>query len=143
MTSITSANAVVTLTVPGLFNQPLQLQQFAADDIFGTDAIEIAETSMGVDGYLTGGFVNVPTKQTYSLQADSPSNFIFDQWALQQKAVRDTFVANGLIVLTSLGMKYTMTRGFLTQYQSVPDAKKLLQPRKYVITWQSGVPAPT
>lgn len=143
MTSLTAANAVITLTIPGVFNSPQQLQQFAADDATDTDTITTAQVQMGVDGFLSGGFVYVEVKQGYTLQGDSPSNFIFDQWAAAQQAAQDTFVANGVLLLKSLGTKWTWTRGFLTQYKPAPDVKKILQPRKYEITWQRMAPQPS
>ena len=142
MSSISSANAVLMLSVPLVFTTPVQLQQFAVDDIFDIDAIEAAETMMGVDGFLTGGYVNVPIKMNLSFMADSPSPPIFDVWYLAQKGV-DAFPANAVITLRSLATKWTFTRGFLTSYKPVPDAKKLLQPRKFGLTWQSAVPSPT
>ena len=141
--SITSANAVVMLTLPGVFDQPFQLQQFSAEDIFGVEEIEAAEVQMGVDGNLTGGFVNVPTPQSFYLMADSPANFFFDQWYAQQKAQQDTFIASGTVALKSVGTKYKMVTGFLTRYKPAPDAKKVLQSRRHIITWQSAIPNPT
>lgn len=141
--SITAANAVIMLTLQPIFLTPYQLQQFAADNIFGTDAIESAETSMGVDGVLTAGFVNVPTRQTYYLQADSPANDFFDQWYGRQKADQDTYIAGGTILLRSLGRKYSMVRGFLKTYQPLPDAGKVLQRRQHTIEWQSAIPNPS
>lgn len=141
--NITSANATVLLSVLGLFPSPIQLEQFAADDIFGTEAIEAGEAVMGADGHLTAGFVNVPTKQDYALMADSPSNFFFDQIYFQEKAQQTKFVINGIVLLTSVGTQWTMTRGFLTRYQPLPDAKKVLQSRKHSITWQTALPNPS
>jgi hypothetical protein len=141
--SITSANAVIMLTLPGIFNQPFQLQQFAADNIFGSEPIEAAETAMGVDGTLTGGFINVPTRQTYYLMADSPANVFFEQWYFQQKALQDTFIAGGTVALRSIGRKYSMIRGILRTYQPIPDAQKTLKELRHVIEWQSAIPNPT
>jgi hypothetical protein len=140
--SITAANAIIMLTIPGLFDQPFQLQQFAADNVFGVEPIEAAETAMGVDGVLTGGFINVPTRQTFYLMADSPANFFFDQWFQQQKAQQDTLIASGTETLRSLRTKYSMTRGFLTSYQPISDAQRTLKERKHTITWQSAIPNP-
>jgi len=141
--SITSANAVAMFTLPGVFDTPFQLQQFAADNIFGVEAIEAAETAMGVDGTLTGGFVNVPTRQTWYMMADSPGNFFFDQWYLQQKALQDTLIANGVIILRSLGTKYSMVRGFLRSYQPISDAQKTMKERRFIIEWQTSIPNPS
>ena len=139
--SITSANAIIMLTIANLFDVPQQIQGFASDDVFSTDAIAPAETMMGVDGLLSGGYVNVPVVQGFSLQADSPSIDFFDAWYAAQRAQNDTYVANGIITLSSLGRKWSMTKGYLTNYPMLPDAKKLLQPRKFSITWERVDPA--
>ncbi len=141
--NITSANATILLSVPSLFPAPYQLQQFAADDIFGTDPIQVGQEEMGVDGHLTSGFVNMPTKQAYALMADSPANFFFDQVALREKSDQTKYVINGVVLLTSVGTKWTMTRGFLSIWQPIPDAKKVLQSRKHTITWERVVPTPS
>jgi hypothetical protein len=140
---ITSANAVIMLSSPLIFPAPFQLQKFAVDDIYGTNPLSAGEAMMGVDGHLTAGFVNVPTEQNYSLMADSESNFFFDQIYLKERNNKTKYVINGVVLLTSVGTKWTMTRGFLTLYQPIPDAKKVLQPRKHTITWESAVPSPS
>lgn len=141
MASITGATAIVMLSVPGLFPVPQQLQGFAADDVFDTDTLESAEVLMGVDGRLSGGFVFVPVKQNYKLQADSPSIFFFDSWWSAQQQAQEVLPANGLVLLIATNAKYTLTRGFLTGYKPMPDIKKLQQPRPFAITWQSSLPA--
>lgn len=141
MASITAANAIFTLSITGLFPTPQQLQGFAADAVFETEPLQSAEVLMGVDGNLSGGFVNVEVKQGITLQADSPSIAIFDTWWSQQQAAKDVFTASGIITLKSVGTKWAMTKGFLTTYQPIPNAAKLLQPRKFGITWQSVSPA--
>lgn len=142
MASLTAANAVIVLAAPPIISVPFQLQGFSADDVFDTASIESAEAVMGVDGVLSGGFVYVAIKQGFTLQADSASNSFFDNWFLGQKALQDTVIGSGTISLPSLGIKYDLVRGFLTGYKPSPDAKKILQPRKFEITWQSATPSP-
>lgn len=139
--SITGANAVIMLSITGLFPVPQQLQGFAADDVFDTNTLASAEVLMGVDRKLSGGFVAVPVEQNYSLQADSQSIFIFDQWWAAQQQEGEVFPANGVVLLTAVQKKWIMTRGFLTSYKPIPDTKKLLQPQKFAITWESLLPA--
>ena len=141
MASITSANAIIMLAVPGVFSSPVPLQQFAADDIFTNDAIQAAETAMGVDGYLAAGFVYAPVSWSVSLMADSPSNDFFDQWYQANKLAVDVFRANGTVQLPSLNKKFNMVNGALTSYRNMPDAAKTLRSRAFVITWQSVDPA--
>lgn len=139
--SITAASAVYMLGVTGLFGTPQQLQGFAADEVWGTDPLKSAEVLMGVDGILSGGFVYVPIEQTITLQADSASNLLFDAWWNAMQGQQTPFPAQGTIRIRSVGSKYILTRGFLTTYQPLPDAKKLLQPRKFGITWNAVTPA--
>lgn len=140
--SITAANSIITLAVDSVFPAPVQLQGFAADDVFDIETIETTETLMGVDGFLSGGFVFVPIKWNIALQADSLSNFLFDAWFSAQTAARDTFTANGEVVLPTLHVSFILTNGYLTTYKPAPDGKKLLQPRKYGITWNTIQPIP-
>jgi hypothetical protein len=150
--TITGANAIYTLSISPpasspqvsatLFAAPIQLQGFAADDAFATEPLASVETLMGVDGILSAGFVYVPIRQTISLQADSVSNSLFDTWWNAMQTTKDVYLAQGVITLTTIQTKYALTNGSLTQYHPLADVKKLLQPRRYGITWQSVTPAP-
>jgi len=141
MASITSANAVFLLAVGSVFNAPVQLQGFATDDIFSTEALETAQVQMGVDGKLSAGFVYNEVKQSITLQADSASNAIFDAWVAANRAASDIFFAQGTVILRSIGTKWALTNGVLVSWPPIPDAKKLLQPRKFGLVWESVSPA--
>lgn len=141
MATLTAANAVIVLSIPLLFPTPVQLQGFTADDVLDTEALVAAETIMGVDGIMSAGFIFAEVKQSYILQADSASNALFDAWYSTQQAQRDLYFATGVVTLTSLGTKWALTKGALTSYIPLPGIKKLVQPRKYGITWESVSPA--
>lgn len=143
MTSLTAANAVITLTIPGVFSTPQQLQQFAVDDVADVDTLVVAQTEMGVDGFLSAGYVFNKVKYVYTLQGNSPSCFMFDQWKLANDSLQDSLPANGGLLLKALGTKWTWTRGFLVEWKPAPDVKKILQPRKFGVEWQTVAPAPT
>ncbi|MEG3386750.1 hypothetical protein V5H41_22315, partial [Salmonella enterica] len=55
--TITAADAIITLTVNNLYPSGVQLQGFAADNVYGTDPLVLAETVRGIDGKLSAGFV--------------------------------------------------------------------------------------
>ena len=135
-TTITSANSVFTLVVAGLFPAPVQLKGYASDKAFTTEAVDLAEVQMGVDGRMTAGFVPNPVKQTVTLQADSPSKDIFTAVIQAMKTAREVFYISGSISLPSTGESFTLTRGILTNAKQIPDAQKVLQPVDYVITWE-------
>lgn len=135
--SITAATATIMLSVRGLFPVPQQIQYFAADDVFANDPQQIAQVQMGVDGRLSGGFVFAEYVWNVSLQADSESVDLFEQWYAAQKTVKDLFTADGLVVLKSIGKKWIMNKGFLTSFLPMPDAGKILRPRRFGITWET------
>lgn len=141
MADITGATASLYISVPPLFAVPQKIEGFAADDIYDIDEIESVETTMGVDGILSGGFTWKPQPQSIMLQADSPSCAFFDAWFSSQLAARTTYVATGVISLPAIGLKMIQTRGFLRGYK-LPGAKKLLTPRRFRIEWNQVVPAP-
>ncbi len=135
--TITSANSVFTLVVAGLFPAPVQLRGYASDKAFTTEAVDLAEVQMGVDGRMTAGFVPNPVKQTITLQADSPSKDIFTAVIQAMKTAREVFYISGSISLPSTGESFALTRGILTNAKQIPDAQKVLQPMDFVITWES------
>lgn len=135
--TITSANSVFSLVVSGLFPAPVQLKGYASDKAFTTEAVDLAEVQMGVDGRMTAGYVRNPVKQTITLQADSPSKDIFTALIQAMKTAREVFYLSGTISLPSTGESFALTRGILTNAKQIPDAQKVLQPVDYVITWES------
>jgi hypothetical protein len=142
MPSITSSNAVYMLGITGLYPTPQQLEYWGVDEMFETDALVSAETQMGVDGHLSGGYIYNEVKQTLTFMADSPSCLIFDNWYASQKSAGENLIANGVIVLKGPGSKYALTRGFLASWTPIPSARKVLQARKFAITWESVQAAP-
>lgn len=136
-TTITSANSVFTIVVPGLFPAPVQLQGYSTDRAFTTNALVLSEVQMGVDGRMTAGYTPAPTEQTIALQADSPSRSIFTAIIQASKTAREVYYISGSIALPSTGESFTLVRGVLTTGKQVPDANKVLAPVEYTITWQS------
>ena len=141
--TLTGAGTIIMLSVPGLFDTPQQLQGFATDDIYDTDQIDAAETLMGVDGVLSGGYINVPVMQNFALQADSDSIEFFETWWSTNQSLQTVLTATGTTALTALQKKFAMIKGFLRRYKPMPDGKKLYQPQKFAIEWQQVTPSPS
>lgn len=140
--SLTAADAVIMLTIPGLFSTPQQLQGFATDNIYDVGSVAQAETAMGVDGFLSAGFVFNPVDQSFTLQADSLSNDLFDTWIATQQQGRSVIRCNGSTVLPALGKRFISANGVLVDAPPIPSAGKNLAPRKFLIRWQSVTGAP-
>lgn len=137
---ITAANSVYTITVPGLYNAPITLENYSADRAFETEARELAETAMSIDGYLNAGWVPNPVTQTISLAA-SMSAVVFDSIVAAQDAVRSLYRLSAEIQLPSVGRKYTMVRGVLRSIVSIPSAGRVLEARPFEIIWERVIPA--
>lgn len=142
MATLTNANSVLMLSVGGIFAVPQQLQGYATDDMFSAANVAPAEAVMGVDGKLSGGYTPYPTIIEITLQADSPSAFIFDTWSTAQDTAREIFIAQLTILLPGTGQKFACTKGIMTDKSPMPIGKKTLQPRKWAITFESVSPAP-
>lgn len=140
--TLTAANCVLLLSIKGLFDVPLQLQGFSADDVFGVDDLDTAETMMGVDGKLSAGWVPKEVTQSIMLQADSDSTVIFETWYQAQQSAKELYFATGLARLPAVNRSYVMTKGVLKQYNPVATAKKILQPRKFTLVWEAITAAP-
>jgi hypothetical protein len=135
--SITSANSVVTISVPGLFPVPQQLKGFSAERAWETGDLQLTESQMGVDGRKTSGIVFNMPEQKFSLQADSPSKQIFIAIQNAQKAKRDVYYISGTIDLPSTGESFICKRGTLKSAKPLADAAKVLQPMDFTIEWES------
>jgi hypothetical protein len=140
--TLTAANSAFSLQIAGLYPVPQSLQGYAIDDSFSVDDISPSEAIMGVDGKLSFGYTPYPTKIHVTLQADSDSNDIFDNWISAMQASREVYVANAAISLPGIGKKYIMTRGVLTGGNSMAGNKKTLAARKFEITFESCVVSP-
>lgn len=142
MPDITSSTTVLILSIPLLLPVPQQLQGWAADDIFSTARVVPVETMMGLDGTLSGGYIPTEKKMEIVLMAGSADNDFFDAWQAGQDASLAALPAFGMLTLPALGRAFTLINGYLTGYPPMSDGKKVLQPRRYEITWESIVGSP-
>jgi hypothetical protein len=140
--TITSADSVFVLSSADFALAAIQIQGFAADAAFSVDGADTAETSLGVDGKLSAGWVPRAYTQTITLQADSSSRDVFDGIILAQDANRTIYRLNAVITMPGLQRTYTMGRGVLNRVDIMPNAQRVLQPTTYTITWETVLPTP-
>ncbi len=141
MATLTVANSVFTLSCPDLDIAPVQIQGFATDDAFDTTAVKPVETIIGVDGRMSKGFVAFTVPFKFMLQADSPSILIMDAIQEAQEIKQEAFTLYASIVAPGLGKLWTFSNGGLTGYKKTPQAKKLMGPLDYEITWEKVISA--
>jgi hypothetical protein len=140
--TITSADATFVISSADFALAATILEGYAADAAFATDNADTAETSLGVDGRLSAGWVPRSYNQTITLQPDSPSRGIFDSLVGAQDAARTVFRLNGVINLPGNQYSYSLSRGVLKNYSSIPNAQKILQPMTFVIEWEKILAVP-
>ena len=109
MATLTAANCSLFLSITGLFPVPQQIQGFATDDAFAADEVEFAQTVMGVDGVMSGGYTPVMTPLNITLQPDSPSMSFFETIISAQKTARDVFRIDGFASLPSMAWRSLWT----------------------------------
>jgi hypothetical protein len=137
MGTITSANATIILTVPGVLSSGVALGQWAADDMFTSDSVAATEVVMGVDGHQSLGWLPHPVKIKFKFAADSYSIAYFDQWYYAQVQNQDAIAGGMVITMPGNGAKYNCTNGGLVNYKPIPDAKKMLEAQEFEISFES------
>ena len=143
MADITSANSKFVLAVPDVFATQQLVQGYATDDAFASEEIDVAEVLMGVDAKMSSGYIPVIIPMEIMLQADSPSILnVFEAWHGANLANQTNYLATGTIVMPSIGTQYQFVNGVLLRVTPFPQAKKILQPVRYRIAWQSYAASP-
>ncbi|MDO9765667.1 hypothetical protein Q7469_09695 [Glaesserella parasuis] len=128
--TITSANAVLLAKAVGYSRGFVQIEQYAADNAFTFNQTAVTETTMGVDGYQSGGWVPSETDFNIALAANSPSRSFFDGVKVHMQNQQETVPFEFDVTIPSIGKRYTAT-GFMTQTQSGTSAKKVLDSATY------------
>jgi hypothetical protein len=136
--TLTSANTVVSLSVPSLLGLTI-LQGYAPDDIYTIQAVNTAENMMGLDAILSSGYVPSARDITFKLMANSPSIAFFEAWGAGEDQALDKYPAFGIMSLPGLGKQFILTNGFLGARDFMPNAGKVLMPQTFSIAWQKVV----
>jgi hypothetical protein len=139
---ITAADATIVMTAPPIFTAGQVIAGFAPDDVFQVPQRQLAQTEMGVDGYMASGYIFNFQPWNFTLQAPSPSNSFFDDLVAAQDAAKATFYIQATVDLPSTGFSYILQNGTLVDYAPAPAARQVLQPRPYGIRWQKVIILP-
>lgn len=139
--TITSANASLFLTVPGLYDSPVKIENFSTDAMVSAAQVNPVVAEMGVDGHLSVGYTPTPKEITITLAADSKSRPVFDDWQAYQDAAKEVYVCSAQFIVPGIGKTFTGLRGALTAAQPMPNAAKTLQAPAYNITFESWTPS--
>ena len=142
MSTLSNANSVLLLKIERLYPVPLPIQGYSVDDAFTVPDVTSGETMMGVDGHLSAGYTPYEVPLEITLMADSASNIIMDQWIGAEQISKDKYVADVTLLIQGTGALYTFTRGFLKSFTPLPAGRKVLQPRKFTLGFESMTVGP-
>lgn len=137
MKTITSANAVLIITVEDIYPNGVEVQKFAADAAFATSDLTLAETRMGVDGQLAAGYTPQPIPLNVSLEADSPSYDVFANVMERQRTNMTLYQITAQITIPSLGKEFVLEKGVLQTGHPFSDSKKVLDPTSWGFVFES------
>lgn len=129
---ITAANAVLILTVEEIFPSGIELQMFGTDQAYDAPAADMAETRMGVDGFMVAGYVPNIQQVTVTLEAASPSRAQLATVAAAMVTNRRVYACTLTATLPAVNSRFTWTRGVIRNAARALSAAKTLQPT----TWQ-------
>jgi len=136
---ITSANAEAVLIADTVFPAGISLHMFGTDQAISMDAIDVAETRMGVDGRMVAGFVPAIYPVTITLEAASPS---LSSLALLWQAMtvnRTVYRCRLVCTVPSVRSVYTWVNGVLKNGAPFPSLAKVLEPTTWQFDFESFV----
>jgi hypothetical protein len=139
--SITSANASIVLTIPGVISAGVLLQNFAVNDILEPEPQTLTESRVGADGEVVGGYVFNLTKFRMMFQANSDSINAFYMWKAAQDESADVISATMKIIAPALGLDVTLQDVYCETLPFLPPLKKVAEELTVSLTanpnWQT------
>lgn len=130
--SITSANAILYITVPELYPQGFQVVNFSADAMFTNEAVDRSERQFGADGYFNVGYIFTEKTMTITLTGSSPSIPNFVNWLAVQDAGKTVLRCNAKVTLPGLKIEYDFVDGVIASAPVAQSSGKVLT--EYTIT---------
>lgn len=103
---ITSANASAVMTIEELYPNGVKLERFSTDAAIVADSQQVAETRMGVDGFMAAGVTPNIYPVTITLEANSPTATAFTTLCEAMSANKQIYVCNLTVKIPSIGKTY-------------------------------------
>lgn len=128
--TVTAANSILTLQIPGFFDTPIRIEGFQANNMHSYADAQMGETRMGVDGKQSIGYVAHDIAFTLSLEANSVSKDMLERFRAHCNANMETYLCNFVSTLTST-KKRTAFSGALVSCSGGTNAASLLEGSQY------------
>lgn len=134
---ITSANSKLHIVVPSFYPGGFDVDDYAAEDMFDTGALQNAEDMMSADGKYHAGYIFNPTELTITLMATSNAASLIADWYAAERTAVGKFACNAVLTIPALNVKYNFVNGILYTWTPTPPGKRVLQPRPAVFHFES------
>ncbi|HDL6888380.1 TPA: hypothetical protein PXL93_004389 [Yersinia enterocolitica] len=138
---ITSANSKLRIIVPSFYPGGFDVDDYAAEDMFDTGALQNTEDMMSADGKYHAGFTFAPTELTITLMATSNAAQLIGDWITAERTAVAKFACNAVLTIPALNIKYNFVNGVLFTWTPVPPGKRVLQPRPAIFHFESCTPS--
>ncbi|MDM2843253.1 hypothetical protein OGY83_06355 [Citrobacter sp. Cpo090] len=134
---ITSANSKLRIVVPAYYPGGFDVDDYAADNMFETGALQNAEEQMSADGKYHAGFVFNPPEFTINLMPTSNAGSLVDDWMAAERTAIAKFQCNAVLTVPALGAKWNFVNGILFTWTPTPPGRRVLQPRPAVFHFET------
>lgn len=135
--NITSANSTLRCVVPAVFPGGFTFDDYAADSMFTTGALQTKEDLMSADGKYHAGYVFNAAEFTISLTPSSDSAALLDQWSNIEKTTISALPCNMVLTIPALDASWNLVNGILYSWAPTPSAGRVLQPRQAIFRFES------
>lgn len=135
--NITSANSKLRIVVPALFPAGFDVDDYSADSMFETAALQNKEDMMSADGKYHAGFIFNPVEFTINVMATSQAGVNFDQLYAAERTAITALAVNATLSVPSLDAKWNFVNGVLYTWNPTPPGRRILQPRAAVFHFES------
>lgn len=134
---ITSANSKLRIVVPAYYPGGFDVDDYAADNMMETAALQYKEDMMSADGKYHAGFIFNPVEFTVNLMATSSAGSLLDDWLSAERTAIAAFACNATLTVPALGAKWNFVNGVLYTWTPTPPARRVLQPRPAVFHFET------
>ena len=134
---ITSANSKLSIVVPSYYPSGFDVDDYSADNMFETGALQNKEDMMSADGKYHAGFIFNPTEFTIQLMPTSNAGSLIDDWYAAERTAISAFTCNATLLVPALNAKWNFVNGVLYTWTPTPPGRRVLQPRPAVFRFES------
>lgn len=136
LTDITSANAKLILTCEELYPSGVELQMFSTNQAWSADALQVAETRMGVDGHMAAGYVPNIKTMTIQLEASSPSRRYMQTIQKAMITNQRLYKVSITAIIPSIGEQIIWSEGVMQNGAVTSTAARVMEPTSWVFHFE-------